>query len=208
MATGVAAGARSDSPAPVPFPRGMRENAPSSPRRAAAARAAARLLLAVCAALAGAAIFPAPAAEAANLAAGDAARGIEMRAAPAPAAAELAAWHRRYAPEAAPVKRAVEDLLAARREVDPTLYKRRYRRAAAGLSRAVAAFADRARRLDLYPEADPAARFHLRRAYAALGRAAAAGADGRFRDAELALAESARWFAQATAVLARYGLAP
>lgn len=194
---------------PIPFPRGMSQISDRSARRPPAVRAAVRLLLAGAAALAIAAIYRPAAAETANLAGRDGEEGgIQVRPAPAPAAAELAAWHRRYAPQAAPVKRAVVALLAARREVDPTLYKRRYRRAAGGLEHAVADFAERARRHHLYPDADPAARFHLRRAYAALGRAAAAGADGRFRQAELALAESARWFGQAKAVLARYGLAP
>lgn len=135
---------------------------------------------------------------------------LEVRPAPppAPAAAALAAWHRRYLPRARPVKAAIRTLLAARQEVDPTRYKRRYRRACAILGRAVSPFTDGDRRQELYPQADAAARYHLLHAYAALADAAAAGEEGRFVAAEMAFADAARWFRQATRALERYGLEP
>lgn len=135
---------------------------------------------------------------------------LDVRRAPptAPAAAALAAWHRRYLPHAAPVKAAMKTLLAAREEADPTRYKRRYRLACELLGRALSPFTDPARRDELYPQADAAARYHLLRAYAALGHAAAAGEEGRFQAAEVALEDSARWFRQAARVLERYGLEP
>lgn len=135
---------------------------------------------------------------------------LDIRRAPpmAPAAAALAAWHRRYLPHAAPVKAAMKTLLGAREEADPTRYKRRYRLACELLGRALSPFIDPARRDELYPQADAAARYHLRRAYAALAHAAAAGEEGRFQAAEVALEDSARWFRQAARVLERYGLEP
>ena len=135
-------------------------------------------------------------------------RGIAVHPAPQPPATALAAWHSRYVPRAAPVKLAMAKLLAARQEVDPTRYKRRYRDACRLLDRAVAAFDTAAQEQDLYPLADAAAGFHLRRAYAALARAGAAGAEGHFQTAEIALAESLRWFRQASVALERYGLEP
>ncbi|HUO87514.1 MAG TPA: hypothetical protein VM617_08975 [Thermoanaerobaculia bacterium] len=135
-------------------------------------------------------------------------RGIAVHPAPQPPATALAAWHSRYVPRAAPVKQAMAKLLAARQEVDPTRYKRRYRDSCRLLDRAVAAFDSAAREQDLYPRADAAAAFHLRRAYAALARAGTAGAGGHFESAEIALAESVRWFRQATVALERYGLEP
>lgn len=135
---------------------------------------------------------------------------LEVHPAPplAPAAAALAAWHRRYLPRARPVKAAMRTLLAARQEIDPTRYKRRYRRACEVLGRAVSPFTDPDRRQELYPQADAAARYHLRQAYAALAGAAAAGEEGRFVAAEIGLADAARWFRQAARVLERYGLEP
>lgn len=135
---------------------------------------------------------------------------LDVRRAPptAPAAAALAAWHRRYLPHAAPVKAAMKTLLGAREEADPTRYKRRYRLACEQLGRALSPFTDPSRRDELYPQADAAARYHLRRAYAALAQAAAAGEEGRFQAAEVALEDSARWFRQAARVLERYGLEP
>jgi hypothetical protein len=135
---------------------------------------------------------------------------LDVRPAPplAPAAAALAAWHRRYLPHARPVKAAMGTLLAARQEVDPTRYKRRYRQACEILGRAVSPFTDADRRHELYPQADAAARYHLLHAYAALADAAAAGEEGRFQTAEIALADAARWFRQAARVLERYGLEP
>jgi hypothetical protein len=135
---------------------------------------------------------------------------LDVRRAPptAPAEAALAAWHRRYLPHAATVKAAMKTLLAAREEADPTRYKRRYRQACEQLGGALSPFTDPARRDDLYPRADAAARYHLRRAYAALAHAAAAGEEGRFQAAEVALEDSARWFRQAARVLERYGLEP
>jgi hypothetical protein len=135
---------------------------------------------------------------------------LEIRPAPPPAAAPLRAWHRRYLVQARPVRAAMRRLVAARGEADPALYKRRYRGACAGLAAAVAPFVDAERRDELFPAAadDPAARYHLRRAYAALAIAAESGAAGRFQAAELAFAESARWFRQAARVLERYGLEP
>lgn len=126
----------------------------------------------------------------------------------APAAAALAAWHRRYLPRAAAVKAAMRTLLAARQEADPTRYKRRYRQACASLAGALAPFGDPARRDELYPRADAAASYHLRRAYAALADAADAGEEGRYESAEVALLDSTRWFRQAARVLERYGLKP
>jgi hypothetical protein len=126
----------------------------------------------------------------------------------APAAAALAAWHRRYLPHASPVKAAMRTLLAARQEVDPTRYKRRYRQACEALGLALSPFTDADRRQELYPQADAAARYHLLHAYAALADAAAAGEEGRFQTAEIALADAARWFRQAARVLERYGLEP
>jgi hypothetical protein len=135
---------------------------------------------------------------------------LDVRPAPpvAPAAAALAAWHRRYLPRAAVVKAAMRALLEARQEADPTRYKRRYRQACASLAGAVAPFGDPARRDELYPRADAAASYHLRRAYAALAAAAAAGEEGRYQSAEVALLDSTRWFRQAARVLERYGLEP
>jgi len=135
---------------------------------------------------------------------------LDVRPAPpaAPTAAALAAWHRRYLPRAAAVKAAMRTLLAARQEADPTRYKRRYRQACASLAGAVAPFGDPARRDELYPRADAAAFYHLRRAYAALADAAAAGEEGRYESAEVALLDSTRWFRQAARVLERYGLEP
>ncbi|HEX6201534.1 MAG TPA: hypothetical protein VF100_00945 [Thermoanaerobaculia bacterium] len=135
---------------------------------------------------------------------------LDVRPAPAPAAGPLAAWHRRYLPHAAPVRTAMKRLLAARRTADPTDYKRRYRHACGALAEALAPFEDPERRDALFPAAaaDPAAHYHLRRAYAGLARAAAAGAEGRFEAAELAFADAARWFRQAARVLERYGLEP
>lgn len=135
---------------------------------------------------------------------------LDVRPAPAPAAGPLAAWHRRYLPHAAPVRAAMKRLLAARRVADPTDYKRRYRQACRSLAETLGPFGDPERRDALYPaaEADPAAHYHLRRAYAELAAAAAAGADGRYEAAELAFADAARWFRQAARVLERYGLEP
>lgn len=177
------------------------------PAAFAAARAALLALLATTA-------LPAAAAPAAGEAppaeAEASAPVIEVRPAPppAPAAAALADWHRRYLPRARAVKAAMRTLLAARQEVDPTRYKRRYRQACEELSDAVGPFVDPARRDELYPAADAAARYHLRRAYAALAQAAAAGEERRFQAAEIALADAARWFRQAARVLERYGLEP
>lgn len=173
------------------------------PARRPVALAAALVALATPAAPAGAAQAPPAKPEASSPV-------LEVRPAPppAPAAAALAAWHRRYLPRARPVKAAMRTLLAARQEIDPTRYKRRYRRACELLGRAVSPFTDRERRHELYPQADAAARYHLRHAYAALADAAAAGAEGRFVAAEIALADAARWFRQAARVLERYGLEP
>lgn len=137
-------------------------------------------------------------------------RRVDVRPAPPPAATALVEWHRRYLPRAAAVRVATRRLLAARREAEPTRYKQRYRAACAALGEATAPFLDPRRREELYPAAaaDPAARYHLRRAYAGLALAAEAGAEGRYQAAELAFADAARWFRQAARVLARYGLEP
>lgn len=116
----------------------------------------------------------------------------------------MAAWHRRYRPLARPVKRALAELLRARRRYRPQQLGPECR----NLRRAVRTFRRRARARDVFPVANAAADVALKRFYDHLGDAATACLDDRWGAMEGHLHRAARELRQARLVLRSYGVAP
>ncbi|HEX2254891.1 MAG TPA: hypothetical protein VHQ65_16625 [Thermoanaerobaculia bacterium] len=138
-----------------------------------------------------------------------AASAVGITPATAPVSTEaVQAWYGRYRRSAAPVKRALAVLVAARREHRPNRWRRRVASACRGLGDSVEAFSADAVRVGVLPVPDRAADYHLRRGFGSLAEAASACGSGRFEAMELALGRAAGSLRQAAAVLARYGVEP
>jgi len=116
----------------------------------------------------------------------------------------MVAWHRRYAPLARPVKKALRDVLAARERVAPS----RMGRPCRALTSALAEFRRRAVRHRVFPVADSAVDIHLKRLYLRLGDVAEACAGGRWAETGEGLRRAGLAYRQAELALERWELAP
>jgi hypothetical protein len=148
------------------------------------------------------------------------ARGAERAPAPGPPAARqdirrpsglaqpdrqwMALWHRRYALQAAPVKKALGELLEARRLYRPHQLGPECRR----LRLRLRAFWRAAEEEDLFPVADTATDYHLKHLYRQIDAAAGACLAGRWGACDGHLLRAGRAFRQARQALDRWDLEP
>lgn len=121
-----------------------------------------------------------------------------------PDRASMEEWHRRYVRLAAPVKKALGEVLAARRGHLPHRALPHCRR----LLRELQRFRRQAREERLLPLADAAADLHLKRLYLRLEDAGRACTEERWGATEEHLRQAGLAFRQAELVLARWGLEP